>query len=49
MEKYSPTPAGASIRVLLMTAAAKDGKLRYFDVEQAFLMVGYIQGVFREQ
>ena len=36
-EKYSPTPATASIRMLLAMAAAKGGELRHFDVEQAFL------------
>ncbi|CAM9650472.1 unnamed protein product, partial [Ascophyllum nodosum] len=36
-EKYSPTPSAASIRMLLATAAAKDGELRHFDAEQAFL------------
>ena len=35
-EKYSPTPSAASIRMLLATAAAKDGELRHFDAEQAF-------------
>ena len=32
-EKYSPTPATASIRMLLAMAAAKDGELRHFDAE----------------
>ena len=36
-EKYSPAPSAASIRMLLVTAAAKDGELRHFDAEQAFL------------
>ncbi|CAN0447215.1 unnamed protein product [Ascophyllum nodosum] len=36
-EKYSPTPATASIRMLLVMTAAKDGELRHFDAEQAFL------------
>ena len=36
-EKHSPTPATASIRMLLAMAAAKDGELRHFDAEQAFL------------
>ena len=36
-EKYSPTPATASIRVLLAMTAAKDGELCHFDAEQAFL------------
>ena len=35
-EKYSPTPATASIRMLLAMAAAKDGELRHFDAEQHF-------------
>ena len=36
-DKYSPTPATASIQMLLAMAAAKDGELRHFDAEQAFL------------
>ena len=36
-KKYSPTPAAASIRILLATAAGKDGEMRHFDVDQAFL------------
>ena len=36
-EKYSPTPAKASIRMLLEMAATKDGELRHFDAEKAFL------------
>ena len=36
-EKYLPTPATASIRMLLAMAAAKDGELRHFDAEQTFL------------
>ena len=36
-ETYSPTPATASIRMLLAMVAAKDGELCHFDAEQAFL------------
>ena len=36
-EKYSPTPATASIRMFLAMVAAKDGELRHLDAEQAFL------------
>ena len=36
-EKYSPTPATASIRMLLAMAAAKVGELRHFDAERTFL------------
>ena len=36
-EKYSPTPATASIRMLLAMEAAKDGELRHFEADQAFL------------
>ena len=36
-EKYSPMPAATSIRMFLALAAAKDGELRHFDAEQAFL------------
>ena len=39
-EKYSPTPATTSIRILLAMAAARDGELRHFDAEQAFLKAG---------
>ena len=39
-EKYSPTPATTSIRMLLAMAAAKDGELRHFDAEQALLKAG---------
>ena len=35
---FSPTPATVLIRIhLVTTAAAKDGELRYFDAEEAFL------------
>ncbi|CAN0342155.1 unnamed protein product [Ascophyllum nodosum] len=40
-EKYSPTPATASILMFLAMSAAKDGELRHFDVEQAFFEGGY--------
>ena len=36
-EKYSPTPATASIRMILAMTATKDGELRHFHAEQAFL------------
>ena len=36
-EKYSPTPAAASIRMFLSTVAAKGGELRHFDAKQTFL------------
>ena len=32
-EKYSPTSATASIRMILAMAAAKDGELGHFDAE----------------
>ena len=35
-EKYTPTPATMSMRMLLAMATAKDGELRHFDAEQAF-------------
>ena len=35
-KKYSPTPATASIRMILAMAAAKDGELRHFYAKQAF-------------
>ena len=36
-EKYLPTPATASIRMLMAMAVANDGELRHFDAEQTFL------------
>ena len=36
-ENHSPTPATASIRMLLEMAATKDGELCHFDAEQAFM------------
>ena len=39
IKKYSPTPAAASIRMLLVTAATKDGELCNFVVKQEFLKV----------
>ena len=47
-EKYSPTPATASIRMLLAMAAAKDGELRQFDAEQAFLKAGIDEEIYIE-
>ena len=47
-EKYSPTPAAASIRMLLAMAAAKDGKLRHFDAEQAFLKADIDEEIYIE-
>ena len=47
-EKYSPTPATASIRILLAMAAAKDGELRHFDAEQAFLKADIDEEIYVE-
>ena len=47
-EKYSPTPATASIRMLLAMAAAKDVELRHFDAEQAFLMADIDEKIYIE-
>ena len=47
-EKYSPTPATASIRMLLASAAAKDGELRHSDAEQAFLKVDIDEEIYIE-
>ena len=47
-EKYSPTPATASIRMLLATAAAKDGELRHFDAEQSFLKADVDEDIYIE-
>ena len=45
---YSPTPAIASIRMLLSMAAAKDGELRHFDAEQAFLKADIDEEIYIE-
>ena len=47
-EKYSPTPATASVWVLLAMAVAKDGELRHFDTEQAFLKVDFDEEIYIE-
>ena len=47
-EKSSPTPATASIRMLLAMAAAKDGELRHFDAEQAFLKADIDEEIYIE-
>ena len=47
-EKYSSTPATASIRMLLAMAAAKDGELRHFDAEQAFLKADIDEEMYME-
>ena len=47
-EKYSPTPATASIRMLLAMVAAKDGELRHFDAEQAFLKADIDEEIYIE-
>ena len=47
-EKYSPTPAIASIRMLLAMAAAKDGELRHFDPEQEFLKADIDEEIYIE-
>ena len=47
-EKCSPTPATASIRMLLAMAAAKDGELRHFDAEQAFLKADIDEEIYIE-
>ena len=47
-EKYSPTPATASSRILLAVAAAKDGELCHFDAEQAFLKANIDEEIYIE-
>ena len=47
-KKYSPTPATASIRMLLAMAAAKDRELRHFDAEQAFLKADIYEEIYIE-
>ena len=46
--KYSLTPATALIRMLLAMAAAKDGELRHFDAEQAFLKADIDEEIYIE-
>ena len=47
-EKYSPTPSTAPIRMLLAIAAAKDGELRHFNAEQAFLKADIDEEIYIE-
>ncbi|CAN0391894.1 unnamed protein product [Ascophyllum nodosum] len=47
-EKYSPTPATASIRMFLAMAATKDGELRLFDAEQALLKADIDEEIYIE-
>ena len=47
-EKYWPTPATASIRMLLAMTAAKDGELPHFDVEQTFLKADIDEKIYIE-
>ena len=47
-ENYSPTPSTASIWMLLAMAAAKDGELRHFDAEQAFLNADIDEEIYTE-
>ena len=47
-EKYSPTPATASIRMLLAMAAAKGEELRHFDAEQSFLKANINEEIYIE-
>ena len=47
-EKYSPTPATASIRVLLARAAAKDGALRHFHAKQTFFKADIDEEIYVE-
>ena len=47
-EKYSPTPATASIRMILAMAAAKDEELRHFNAEQAFLKADIDEEIYIE-
>ena len=48
MEKYSPTPAAASILMPLVTAAAKDREVPHFDAEQTFLKADINGGIYIE-
>ena len=47
-KKYSPTPATLSIRMFLAMAAAKNGELRHFDAEQAFLKADISEEIYIE-
>jgi len=47
-ETFSPTPAAASIRLVLATAAVEDRELRHLDVEQAFLQADIDEEVYIE-
>ena len=47
-EKYSPTPATASIRMLLAMIAAKEGELHHFDAEQEFLKADIDEEIYVE-
>ena len=47
-EKYSPTLATASIRMLLAMAPAKDGELSHFDAEWAFLKANIDEEIYIE-
>ena len=47
-ERYSPTPATESIRMLLAMVAAKAGELRHFDAEQAFLKADIDEEIYIE-
>ena len=47
-EKYSPTPATASIRMRLAMAAAKERELRHFNAEQAFLKAKIDEEIYNE-
>ena len=47
-ENHSPTPATASIRMILAMAAAKDGELRHFDAEQTFLKADIDEQIYIE-
>ena len=47
-EKYSPTLAAALIRMLLVTSAAKGGKLGHFDADQAVLKADIDEEIYIE-
>lgn len=47
-ETFSPTPAGASIRMVLAIAAVEDWELRHLDVEQAFLETDIDKEIYTE-
>lgn len=49
IDKYASTPAAASSRMLLATAASVDMELHHVDVKQGFIQTDVEEGVYIEQ